>query len=75
MPTVRDFDNPAFCILLRVTLKSACLLPTAFKMSNVAMRLNDRQRGCADVVGISTQMIVPSDRQTGFVYDNGVEYS
>ena len=43
-PAVRDFDNPASCLLLWVTLEFAGLLSTALDMRDIAMRLNDRQR-------------------------------
>ena len=71
---MRDFYNPAFCSLLRVTLEFAGLLPTALDMRNVAMRLNDRQRRCTGVAGIGAQVFVPSDWRAGSVYDDGVEY-
>ena len=60
-PTVRDFDNTTFCLLLRVTLEFAGLLPTALDMSNVATHLNDRQRRCNGVAGIGAQVFGPSD--------------
>ena len=57
-PTVRDFDNPASCLLLWVALKFTGLLPTALDMRDIAMRLNDRQRRCTGVACVGTQMFL-----------------
>jgi len=56
-PTMADLNNPTSGFLSGMLLLCLLLLRAAGHMRNVAMALNDLQRGLAAISGIQTQML------------------
>ena len=56
-PTMADLNNPTSGFLSGVPLPGLLLLRTAGYMRNVAMALNDLQRGLTAIPGIKTQVL------------------
>ena len=73
-PTVCHLDNPAPCLLLGVSFEFISFLPSSFDMGDVAMLLNDLERGCSCVTSVSTQMLVPSDGWVGTIDHDGIKH-
>jgi len=73
-PTVRHFDNPAACLLLGGALEFTGFLPSAFDMRDVAMLLDDFQRGRPGIARVSAQMFVSPDGWIGSIDHDGVKH-
>ena len=73
-PTVRHFNNPASGLLVGGALEFIGFLPSAFDMRNVAMLLDDFQRGRSGIARVSAQMFVSPDRWAGSFDHDGLKH-
>jgi len=70
-PTVRHFDNPASCLLFGTALEFIGFLSSAFDVRDVAMLLDDFQRGRSGIARVSaafTFLVVSSVTSYAFVF-------
>jgi hypothetical protein len=62
-PAVRDFDHPSSGFLVWIVHKLNGLLPAPLDVRDVAMLLNDHQRGFTSVTRIGASMLAPAYRR------------